>query len=574
MATVADALAQVYGLLQDEKPAQAAGLAARVLVHFPEQAGAIRLLALSAGMVHLKEQSRTLLKLTAALAPDDVNSYGDLASPQQQSDALGLAEGAARTILARRQITPEVISNQAMTAADKGEMARAQALLYRLLALRPQDEKASALWLHNVNLIGGVVPRQHAARRKAWGKRYFGHLPQKRAGAPSPAQPVQVEPIRVGIVGGSTLSRTTHAASLVPLHRHLDPKRVQLFYYSDIDVAQESETSRFFQAGAAGWRRTGRLSDYEMAERMRQDNLHIAVDLVGHLGGDRAGVLARRPAPIQMSYLHVGPSGNPGLDYALVDRFLVPKGKEDSMTEACVRLPCVHLFEMLLPLPPSGPCPAEATGQPVTFGSFNNLAKVTNETLALWSAALLAVPKSRLILKNRGFASADVRCRVSGSFEARGVDPSRIEYHAYSKGFAEHAALLNQVDIALDPTPYVGIITTCEAHLMGIPVLSMPGESVVSGYARSIAHQVGLGDLMVGNPEAFAAKALELAEDWERRAALRRDLPDQFRHSKLGDAKAFADTLSTAFSAMVERYHTGLLPAPFEVLEQGGVQWT
>ncbi|MCR9255454.1 MAG: hypothetical protein NXI16_05100 [Alphaproteobacteria bacterium] len=569
MTTVADALGMAVRQIQEGRLDLAGRIVSRVQATYPEQGEVVRILTSIAYMAGLRRRALHLVTLARALAPAQGALLDDLAVIAQSGGDRALCFRAAGRALAVLGPSPERLRLRANMAIERAEIGHARRIGMLAVALSPDDGAAFFHWSHQMNFATSLDPVRLATARLVGGRRFFGACP--RPAPKSLVRPREKRPLRVGIVGGTMLGATTHGASLLPLHRALDRTRIEIVYYSDREVGAEQPESRALADLSAGWRRTHGIDDAAMADLMREDGLDIAVDLVGHLVGERSAVFAHRPAPVQVSYLHIAPSGHPGIDYAIVDPFLVPEGCEDWMTEACVRVPCVHLFESPFPLPPADPPPAETLGRPVTFGSFNVLGKVNPESLSLWAAVLKAIPGSRLILKNQGFSDPSVVARFAGLLTREGVAPERLDFRAHTASFEDHIAMLNEIDIALDPSPYVGIITTCEAYLMGVPVVSMPGRSVVSGYARSIAHQVGLDDLIAADPGGFVAIAKGLSADADRRRELRQALPDRFRRSLLGDASAFAETMTLAFEAMVRRWTEGRPPGHLTVTETGEV---
>jgi predicted O-linked N-acetylglucosamine transferase (SPINDLY family) len=215
-----------------------------------------------------------------------------------------------------------------------------------------------------------------------------------------------------------------------------------------------------------------------------------------------------------------------------------------------VRLPRLH-FTYRPPddAPPVSPPPASRTGV-VTLGSFNNPAKIGRETISAWAAAMDAVPGSRLVLKWRSLADAESAQRVRRRFAMRGIDPARIDV----RGASPHATMLAEygdVDIALDPFPYGGGLTTCEALWMGVPVVTMPWLRPLSRQSLAVLQATGLGDLVARTPREFAATVARLAAAGERRAALRAGLRDRLRASALFDGRSLAAALERAYASAI-----------------------
>jgi predicted O-linked N-acetylglucosamine transferase (SPINDLY family) len=190
----------------------------------------------------------------------------------------------------------------------------------------------------------------------------------------------------------------------------------------------------------------------------------------------------------------------------------------------------------------------------ITFGSFNNFAKVSYAMLLLWSEILRKLPGARLILKAKGLSSKAIRTTVTDFFQQQGIDAGRIELFSLMPSVSEHLALYNRIDIALDTFPYHGTTTTCEALYMGVPVVTLEGETYASRVGVSLLSNVGLTELIARSPEEYAENAVQLGADTERLAALRTRLRDMVSQSPLTDAKRFTANLEKAYREMWTRW--------------------
>lgn len=307
---------------------------------------------------------------------------------------------------------------------------------------------------------------------------------------------------------------------------------------------QKDVLAQRFRARADLWREHGRLDDAALAAAIRADAPDILIDLGGHGEGGRVTALAHRAAPVQMKWVGAqsATTGVPGVDWMLTDRWQTPPGFEPWYTERLLRLADGYVCYTPPPWgPPVGPLPALPRGH-VTFGCFNNLAKITPEVLEAWGAILRALPDSRLVLRTHALGDAGTR----EAFLARcGLVPARLELH----GYAPHEELLdgyNAVDIALDPFPYAGGLTACEALWMGVPLVAMAGTSFAGRHAVSHLNNVGLGDWVAGSVPAYIARALAAASDLPALAALRAGLRPRMEASPLMDAARFGASLADA----------------------------
>ncbi len=297
------------------------------------------------------------------------------------------------------------------------------------------------------------------------------------------------------------------------------------------------------------WRGTAGVSDEQLADLIRQDQIDVLVDLAGHTAGGRLLVFARKPAPVQMTWLgYPNTTGVCTIDYRITDAHADPAGPADALhSEELIRLPRTN---WVYQPPENGParasdrCPA---GGPVTFGCFNNFAKVTEPMLALWGQILQAVPGSRLLLKAQGLGSRDTRQRVTDLLSKEGINPERLELRGFDPGHAAHLALYNRVDIALDPFPYHGTTTTCEALWMGVPVITLAGQTHVLRVGVSLVTNLELAELIAASPGAYKTIAVELANDHPRLSRLHSTLRQRMEQSPLMDAPHFARDIEAVY---------------------------
>ncbi len=256
------------------------------------------------------------------------------------------------------------------------------------------------------------------------------------------------------------------------------------------------------------------MSDPQVAQLIRQDQIDILIDLAGHTGGNRLLLFARKPAPVQVTWLgYPDTTGLSTMDYRLTDALADPPGLSDTLcSEQLFRLPqttwCFEAPKENLPLDEN----AVANTTSITFGSFNNFSKITTEMLELWAKIIRSIRGSRLLLKANALGCQSVCRRVYQIMEAAGVAPNRLELQEWRKSHAEHLASYQQVHIALDTFPYHAT-TTCEALWMGAPVVTLAGKTHVSRVGVSLLTNVGLPELVAHSKEEYVRIAVELARD-------------------------------------------------------------
>ncbi len=311
--------------------------------------------------------------------------------------------------------------------------------------------------------------------------------------------------------------------------------------YSD-RIVKDNLTLRL-QAAATQWHDVIGISDQQLAERIRADRIDILFDLAGHTAHNRLLVFARKPAPIQITWIgYEGTTGLAAMDYLLADRHVVPQGTEHYYRERVLRMPEGYLcYDPPGAAPPAGPPPSLAKGY-ATFGSFNNPAKVGREVVAVWAEILRRAPTARLVLKYRGLGDPTVKRRYLDLFADHDVEPQRLDLLPPSS-YAEYLATYQQVDVALDPFPFSGSVTTCDALWMGVPVVSCPGETFASRHSLSHLSNVGLTETIAHDLNEYVEVALSLAGDVPRLAMLRAGLRQRMAASPLCDGKRFATNL-------------------------------
>jgi predicted O-linked N-acetylglucosamine transferase (SPINDLY family) len=332
----------------------------------------------------------------------------------------------------------------------------------------------------------------------------------------------------------------------------LDRSEAEIVCYSNRPLA-DAMTGRF-QATAAIWRDVVGLSDAQLAEQVRADRIDILFDLAGHTDGNRLLVFARKPAPIQISWIgYEGTTGLTAIDYILADRHVLPFGSEPHYVEQVLRMPHGYLcYDPPAMAPPVGSLPALTNGF-TTFGSFNNLAKISPQVVDVWAKILRSVPQSRLILQSRGLGDRTVKDRYTALFTERGVDSRRLDLRA-ATAYADYLAGYREVDIALDPFPFAGSTITCEALWMGVPVVTCPGETFASRHTLSHLSNIGITEIIASDLDEYVGIAAALARDLPRLATLRAGLRPRMAASPLCDGKQFAMDLAALLRVAWRKY--------------------
>ena len=338
-------------------------------------------------------------------------------------------------------------------------------------------------------------------------------------------------------------------------HTH---ERFEIFCYSDV-LAPDNVTERL-QGYADRWHNIADMQDEEVAELVLKDGIDILVDLAGHTGNNRMLLFARKPAPVQVSWLgYPNTTGLSTMDYRFVDPYTDPHGLTDPFyTEKLLRLP--ESFLCYLPdenSPDVGYLPETVSGH-ITFGSFNIFTKMTEEVLALWADILKNIPNARLLLKTKSFSDKQICAKVMKIFSQKGIYSERVELLGHQEHFLKHLSLYNRIDIGLDTFPYNGTTTTCEALWMGVPVITLAGNNHASRVGVSLLTNTGLEDLIAKTHDEYVDIAVNLAADTRRLQKLRRNLRPMMKNSPLTDAKRFTDNLENSYRHMWEMWCTSV----------------
>ncbi|MEQ1859173.1 MAG: tetratricopeptide repeat protein [Chthoniobacteraceae bacterium] len=466
--------------------------------------------------------------------PEYATAFANLASALRDVGRFGEAIVHYRRALALRPGLAIAQSNLGSTLKDQGDIDAGLVHLRRAVELQP-DAPA----LHS-NLLASLhySPRTTAADLLAAHREFDRvHAAPLRAGwSPHTNSREPERRLRLGFISPH-FARHPVGHFLVRVLENLQPADFEIACYSDTDKCDEM-TERL-RATSAVWRETTTWNDEKLAAQIRIDAADILFDLAGQTAGHRLLVFARKPAPIQVSWLdYVGTTGLSAIDYLLADPREIPPDSEQWCAEKVLRMPDDYICFDPPPAPPVNPLPALSAGH-VTFGSFNILSKTTPGVVALWSRILHRVPGARLLLKNTGLDDPGTVARYRDLFAAHGIGGERVEFLGWSPSH-ELLATYHRVDVALDTFPYNGGLTTCEALWMGVPVVTCPGEIFASRHGLTHLASAGFTETIARDLAGYESIAVELAGDLPRLAAIRAGLRERVASSPLCDGARFA----------------------------------
>lgn len=426
-----------------------------------------------------------------------------------------------------------------------GQAAEGRAHGARALELAPYNFEMWSPHLFNLHYDPGVSAAELAALHRAYGDRFEPAL--KPAWAPHANAPDPERPLRVGLVSGDfRLHSVGHfLADLLP---GLAATGLQLVAYANQSVhdAMTGQMKPHFSL----WRECKALTDDEMAAQIRADSIDVLVDLSGHTADCRLMVFARKPAPVQATWLgYPDTTGLSAIDYILGDLRMFPAGEEALYVETPWRLPdtslCFRPPDLLVEV---APLPAIGRGH-ITFGCLNKRDKLNDAVIETWANILLALPSSRLLLQNKAYGDAALAEDVRGRFAARGIEADRLDMIG-SLAWQDHMEVYNRVDIALDPFPYNGTTTSVEGLWMGVPLLALRGDHLVAHMGESIMHSLDMPDWIAPDTAGYVHKAVAFASDIPALAQIRAGLRSRLLASPICDASRFGRDLEAAFRGM------------------------
>jgi predicted O-linked N-acetylglucosamine transferase (SPINDLY family) len=475
-----------------------------------------------------------------ALDPRYAEAHNNLGLLRARQDRLTDAEALYRKAIDLEPGYAEPHTNLGNLLKDRGELDAAIASYRRAIELKPQLSALHSNLLLTLHYHPNYSPADLAREHRAWSERHV--KPLAATHRPHDNDPAPGRRLRIGYVSPD-LREHPMARFLLPLLSEHDPAQVEVFAYSD--VTKPDAVTDLIRGHVDRWRDSATQSDAQLADAVRADGIDILVDLAAHSGHNRLLTFARKPSPVQITYLAYcgGTTGVGAIDYRMTDAVLDLPGEPSPYVEAPMRLPhCYWCYSA----PPLAERPAtQRSAGPPTFGCLNNFAKITNVTLDLFTRLLLRVPEARLLLYAR---TESQRGRVRGAVRAAGIDESRVAFVGY-QSLAGYFATYAEIDVALDPFPYGGGATTCDALWMGVPVVSLPGRTGVSRAGSTLLTHVGLERLVARSDENYVDLAAALLRDRRALEELRRGLRARLESSSVMNAPQFTRDFEAALRA-------------------------
>ncbi|QDT51886.1 TPR repeat-containing protein YrrB [Symmachiella dynata] len=508
------------------------------------------------GVAHLRRlhliEAEVCFREAVRLRPDFAMAHNSLGSLLHERGELSAAADCFSESIRLLPQAAEPRANLAGILQLQGRPTEAIAAYRSAL----QIDDSSARIHSNLLMTLHYDPEQSAEEifeeHQRWSRR---HVVPTAAAPRLKNNPLQSRPLRIGYLSADFRAHSV-ASFIEPLLKSHDRRSVHVSCYSDV-TAPDDVTVRL-KAHADTWRDVQGKTDQEVLKMIVDDEIDILVDLAGHTGGNRLLVLAQRAAPVQITHLgYGGTTGIPAIDYRLTDVVADPPGESRRHVEELAYLRNgIFCYAPPLNAPPVAPAPCLENGY-VTFGSFNNLAKINSSVVKLWAAILHDIPTSRLFMKSHSFLDAATREDFLRMFSQHGINPARLDLLGQVATLREHLDLYGRIDIALDSFPYTGATTTCESLWMGVPVVTLRGHQYVGRLSASLLTQIGCPELIAETPQAYQEIACTLAEDLPRLGNVRPQLREQMAQSPVCDAANAAREMETLYRDMWQRWCRG-----------------
>ncbi|BCK86730.1 lipopolysaccharide assembly protein B [Sideroxyarcus emersonii] len=500
------------------------------------------------------DEAEKTLRQALEIKPGQAEVHSNLGNVLKELGRLNEAEASYRQALALAPRLAEIHNNLGNLLQDMGRLDEAETSYRQAVELKPDYDKAHSNLLFLLNYNPKVAPSFAFEEACRFGRKVAGRVtsPFEEWSCASASTR-----LRIGFVSGDFRNHPV-GYFLESLLKNLDPASFELVAYpSDPWVDDLTERIKpYFDV----WKPLYGMNDETAARLIHGDGIHILIDLSGHSRYNRLPVFAWKPAPVQVSWLgYFATTGVAEIEYLIADPHTLPETEERYFTEKIWRLPETRLCFT----PPDiemdvSPLPALGNGY-VTFGCFNNLAKMNDDVVALWSRVLATVPDSRLFLKSKQLGEDSVRQKTAERFAAHGIDQGRLILEG-AESRAKYFAAYHRVDIALDPFPYPGGTTTVESLWMGVPVLTLAGQSFLFRQGAGFLSNAGLPEWIAGTQDGYVEKAEEHAKDPQGLAALRSRLRQQMESSPIMDGQRFATHFAAALQAMWRERSSGKRP--------------
>lgn len=516
----------------------------QILQADPNQPIALHLLGVIAYQTENHKNAVELITKALIIKPDYADAHSNLGNALQELGKLDEAIDSFHKAIAIRPNYVEAHFNLGNAFRDLGKLDEAVASYFKALTINPDYAVAYGNLALAEQYRASVTLNSLKTAHALW-ERKFGAPLQKKWETHS-NRPDPEKRLRIGFIS-SNLGRHPVGYFVVKFLDHRPTEDLEIICYSN---SEPDDLTERIKASSDEWTDARGVSDEDLYRRIRSDRIDILIDLSGYTAENRLLVVARKPAPIQVKWVgYAGSTGLSAISYLIADDLHIPEDTEHKYDEKVIRLPDGYIsYEPPYYAPKVGPLPFERNDY-ITFASINNPAKINDDVLTAWAKILKAIPNSRLVLKYKNMEATGNRKRILDRFGDYEIEETRLTL----EGRSPHVELLaryNDVDIALDTFPYTGGLTTCEAVWMGVPVITIPGETFASRHSLSHLTNVGVPELVANDEQDYVTKAVDLANDIPRLSSLRSGLREQMAKSPLCDGKKFATNFTFAMRSI------------------------
>ena len=513
----------------------------------PDHAGAYNNLGATLLGLHRFSDAEACFRRAIEIRPDFAEAHGNFGNVLQDLGRLAESEAAYRKALEIKPDFAEALSNLGIVLCHLGDVRAGIECSLEALKIEPEISSALGNLIFFMDLVPGYITVEQQAERKKWAALHADPLPKRKKHC-NDTNPERI--LRIGYVSADFNDHSA-ANGFSSLLGKFDRSSFEVYAYSNSWKADH--LTELFRKEVSVWREIAGLGDEEVADLVERDAIDILVDLSGHTGGNRLLVFARKPAPIQVSMMgYPTGTGMKAMDAILVDEVVVPPEESVLYAEEVRYLPCVIGYSAKRDYPGVNAPPLLANGF-VTFGSFNRLVKISDETFALWGRVLSALPESRMILKTGELDDEGARARVLEHFEKAGVSRDRITLLGKTP-WLEHVRVYNRVDLVLDPFPHGGGVTTLESIQMGVPVVTLRYPTFAGRASASILATLGLTEWIAESQDDYVRIAVEKSRDLAALSALRGKLRPLFERSLLGDPDYYLRAAEKEYRALWRKW--------------------
>ena len=559
-------------------PKDAYNLYMRLLSDYPDHPRALHAMGVVLHNLGESEDGIACIKRAISLKPDFADAFNNLGNIYNHISMFAEAESCFRHYVAMRPDSHVALNNLARVLLENGKREEALSVGFKAIDLSPDyvdglitigniliasgeavkafefTRQANRLaprnanihtnLLYTMNFIPGVRQEEIYKESLKWGRR---HADSKYSRRPHFNAPNPDKKLRIGYVSGDFKLHPV-GYHFKPVLEHHDHSRFEIYLYSTVNKSDTLTES--LKKHSDHWRMVASLPDEQLEEMIRVDGIDILVDLSGHTAFNRLGLFALKPSPVQASWIgYCNTTGMKAIDYLISDWITIPADEGRWIAEEVVRLPHGRFcYEPPYDKIDITKLPALENGN-ITFGSFNKLVKVTDETVCLWCSVLHAVKGSRLVIKSSALNETSAVERINELFRTQGIASHRLDIR-YDSPYLEMLEEYGDIDIALDSFPFNGGATTCEALWMGVPVVTLSGNTPISRQSASLLSSCGLSRFVAYTRAEFVAITTELAGDLQELSALRSTMRERLKVSPLFDGTLFTAHLEGSYRKM------------------------